>query len=425
MNGQDNPAARRVPARRRRGLGLFAVSLAMAALALLAVEWVRWQDRTAARADAEALAGELAHHAWALDHWLHAEAQAARFRPQASAPRTPHRLDPADLTALLDPAGGYAAPWIDTDLRLSTDPLGPPPGSDWHLRFAVGWPVSATPASAGYGPPHGILVATPQSRRARLESRLVRNALIRRGTGAAIPNPSGGPPSDDLARALAAAAGIALADGDIAVPAWLHGRIPPEPALRMSRAGREAPGMATDLTFAAGNSVRRHAGAAATVSAAGAEFRMMGPLGGGLDLSSGELATGSLTVRDDLGIWGGMTVDNAVASRLRAGSWTNTGLLTATGQTTVEQLHSTGTVSSGHVEAESMSAADSGAGVGTVLAGGISSRHHAAITEIEEVGNLFAAGGMVIRDLLHGSTATARKQTFGAGGACHGCLAAE
>lgn len=424
MNGQDNPAAGRVPARRRRGLGLFAVSLAMAVLVLLAVEWARWQDRTAARADAEALAGELAHHAGALDHWLHAEAQASRFRPEASAPLTPHRLDPADLTALLDPAG-HAAPWIDTDLRLSTDPHGPPPGSDWHLRFAVAWPVSVNPASAGYGPPHGILVAIPQSRRARLESRLVRNALIRRGTGAAISGSAEGPPPTDLARALAAAAGIALADGDIAVAAWHYGRIPPEPALRMARAGREAPGMATALTFAAGNEVRRHAGATATVLAGSAEFRMMDPLGGGLDLSSGELATGSLTVRDDLGIRGSMTVDTAVASRLRAGSWTNTGLLTATGQTTVEQLSGTGTVSSGHVEAESMSAAESGVGVGTVLAGEISSRHHAALTEVEEVGNLFAAGGMVIGDLLHGSAATARRQTFGAGGTCHGCLATE
>ena len=262
-----------MPARRRRGLGLFAVSLAMAALALVAVEWVRWQDRIAGRADAEALASELAHHAWALDHWLHAEAQAARFRPSASAPRTPLQLNPADLSALLEPAAGYAAPWIDTDLRLSTDPAGPPPGSDWHLRFAVGWPVSATPASAGYGPPHGILVAMPQNSRAQLESRLVRSALIRRGTGAAISNAVGGSTPDDLARALAIAAGISLADEDIAVPAWLYGRMPPEPALRMARAGREAPGMATDLTFAAGNSIRRPAGATAIISAESAELR--------------------------------------------------------------------------------------------------------------------------------------------------------
>ncbi len=423
MTGYDNPGTKRAPARRRRGLGLFGVSLAMAVLALVAVEWARWQDRIVGRADAEALASELAHHAWALDHWLHAGGQAAHFRPAASAPEAPRQLNPADLTALLDPAGGHAAPWIDTDLRLSTDPAGPPPGSDWHLRFAVGWPVSATPASAGFGPPHGILVAMPQSDRARLESRLVRSALIRRGTGVAISNSVGGPTPDDLARALAIAAGISMADEDIAVPAWLYGRIPPELALRMARAGREAPGMSTDLTFAAGSSIRQPAGATAIISAGSAEFRTIGPLGSNLDLASGELVAGSVDVGANLGIAGSMTVDNASASRLRAASWINAGLLTATGQTTVEQFSGTGTVNSGRIEAESMSATESGAGVGTVLAGPVSSRHHAAITEIEEVGNLFAAGGMMIGDLLHGSAANARSHTFGPSGICYGCLA--
>ena len=47
------------------------------------------------------------------------------------------------------------------------------------------------------------------------------------------------------------------------------------------------------------------------------------------------------------------------------------------------------------------------------------------ITEVEEVGNLFAAGGMVIGDLLHGSAANARSQSFGPGGNCYGCLATE
>ena len=119
---------------------MFGVTLALAVLALAAVEWTRWGDRRAVRADAEALAAQLSHHAWSYDHWLHAEPQAAAFRPDAGAPQAARLLTAAEIAGLLD-ARNHAAPWAADGLRLSSA-VTAPAGADWHLRFAVGWPVS-------------------------------------------------------------------------------------------------------------------------------------------------------------------------------------------------------------------------------------------------------------------------------------------
>ena len=396
------------------------MTLALAVLALVAAEWTRWGDRRAVRANAEALAAQLSHHAWSFDHWLHAEPQAAAFRPDAGTPQAARLLSAAELASLLDPRN-HAAPWVADGLRLSGAAGATPAGADWHLRFAVGWPVSSTAGGAGWGAPYGVMVATAASNRAEDESVLVRNALIRRGR-TVLAGAAAGTPPEDIARAIALAAGLAVGDDDIAVPAWSYSRIEDGLVLRMSRAGQPAPGMETALEFAPGGSILRAPAGTSSITADTAALSSLG--GAALDIAAGDLAGGTARIGGDLLTAG----DMAVAGTARAGSleavrWGNAGALDSTGTAAVVQFDSTGPVNAGRVRAESVSVIQGGSAVGEVQAGRIDVRRQAAIAEIQEVGNLFAAGGVVVGEVLHGSDANARRRSLGPGGICYGCEA--
>ncbi|MDE0333368.1 MAG: hypothetical protein OXI64_00295 [Defluviicoccus sp.] len=323
-----NKGARPLPRRARRGGALFAATLATALAALAATEWARYQNRVLDRGRAEILAATLAARAWALDNWVHSEAQASAMRPAPGTTATPRALtpNPGAIDDLSLPSGGSAAPWA-----LTADS----PAAGWRTRYFAGWLSGADPAAGGGGPPYGVIVASPVSSEARRIAGRVRESLARRGAGFAAPDPSSNAPDPgDVALAIARAAGYAPGALDIAVPAWLYGGIEPRFALRLARAGQPPPNAGAGIGFAAGSQV-----AADEIYADSASFLSISDRGTGLALSAGgslaagELEAGSLAAGGNVIGSAGATISN----RLRADLLEASRLETASGAAKARQ----------------------------------------------------------------------------------------
>ncbi|MCY4340711.1 MAG: hypothetical protein OXE48_05010 [Gammaproteobacteria bacterium] len=146
---------------------------------------------------------------------------------------------------------GVAEPWTNNSrprLRVWDDPLAATIPGDWVLRYVVGWPDGADASRPGAGPPHGVIVATPDSSLETGEILRVRRSVLRRGGGPGVR--AGRVPNNDLAATLARAGSIGPINAHtIFIPSWQFADIPRWLALRRPRAGFPPPGTDFGLGF--------------------------------------------------------------------------------------------------------------------------------------------------------------------------------